>query len=234
MKIFTGSVSGIVGANGKIVFGVSLATGLAVAITYSLKTLSLQSALAASAWGTISTLWIGALLYNVATIVQNAVQDKDAAQNPFATMFATQISPGVGLYLAPTAGLIVCAAFGYVAFQEASAGKRRRRAWSLLGTQFFAVVAGLGLGGLLAQQPTASAGGKNDTAKGATVITKDANPRNPFANIFAENTEQKQSELCNWSERRPNRIGQGSGCKHSRFCGRDFTWKSSGLAWMSA
>ena len=151
---------------------------------------------AASAWGTIPTLWIGALLYNVATIVQNAVRDKDVAQNPFATMFATQISPGVGLSLAPTAGLIVCAAFSYLAFQEASAGKWRRRTWPLLGTQFFAVVAGLGLGGFLAQQPTAGAGGKNDTAKGANVITKDANPRNPFANIFGENTrEQKQSEL---------------------------------------
>jgi predicted Zn finger-like uncharacterized protein len=195
IKVFAGSISAIGTPSGKIVFGVSLATGLAVATAYTLRKLCLYSALAASAWGTISTLWLGSLLYKVATIVQDSVQDKSLQDNPFAKMLATQVGPGFGLYLAPAAGLLVTGGFSYIVLQQAAKTKSLFSLSSFIGAQIVAVVVGfvaLGRGGFYAGEPTVS-GRENNATAGVAFPGMSAGP---IPALFPQRTsEAKRSEV---------------------------------------
>ncbi len=129
---------GVIGLkeDGKIVLGVTLlAIAIWVAVLFKPSWLK-AGAIAVQAWGTVAVFWMGALVWKVGSILDSpAVKD-----NPLAMLFATQISPGAGLYLGLFGGLVVAAALGFVAVRR-SLGIRDL--WPYFATQGCSVAVGI-------------------------------------------------------------------------------------------
>ncbi len=108
-----GGVIGISG-DGKIVLGVTvLSIVLCAAAVFTRKRLVVVS-LGVGAWGTVAMFWMGGLIWKVGSILESP----DVKDNPFAAIFATQVSPGAGLYLGLIGGLVVAGALGFLAFRQ--------------------------------------------------------------------------------------------------------------------
>ncbi|MBN2578960.1 MAG: hypothetical protein JXB10_08210 [Pirellulales bacterium] len=106
----TGGLIGLSG-DGKILLGITI-LAMSVYITAVIKQKWLMPViLSVQAWGTLTVFWMGALIWKVGSIL-NSSEIKD---NPFAALFASQISPGAGLYLGLIGGIIVAGALGFVA-----------------------------------------------------------------------------------------------------------------------
>jgi hypothetical protein len=102
-----GGVPGIKG-DGKFVLALSIASIVAVAV-YTRKRFSLLI-LITQAWATISVFWMSGLIWKVASIPD----ETEIKHNPFAAMFATQISPGAGLYMGLIGGLVAAGSLGFI------------------------------------------------------------------------------------------------------------------------
>jgi len=130
-----GGVTGISG-DGKIVLGVTvLSIVLYAAAVFTRKRLVAVS-LGVGAWGTVAMFWMGGLIWKVGSILESP----DVKDNPFAAIFATQVSPGAGLYLGLIGGLIVAAALGYLGFQHL---RQRDRLWPFYAVQTGALLLGV-------------------------------------------------------------------------------------------
>lgn len=68
-------------------------------------------------WGTVVAFWMGVLIWKVGSILDSP----EFNDNPFAAIFATQISPGTGLYLGLIGGIIVATAAGFLVVRMLSA-----------------------------------------------------------------------------------------------------------------
>jgi hypothetical protein len=132
MKTFLGRSLGVFIPTGQVTFGLSAVAGAAVWYAYTQKKYWLESLLAASAWGTLATLWSGSLLVQLLRVP---------------AMFSDMVSAGFGLYIAPVAAVVAAGALGYVAFRQVSALEPQRRKWLLIGSQGAAVLVGLVFGG---------------------------------------------------------------------------------------
>lgn len=183
-KLFARTVSGISG-DGKIVFGTSVLIGIAVAVTSRITRFWSIALLVAAAWGTISVLWMGSLLYKMSTLL-----DENLTDNPFAAMFSGGVSPGIGLYLAVFGGLLVCGGFGYEAYRQFDRGKSWLDHKNLIGVQVCAVVAGLLLG-VFNVRMLIPAGEARKSRDGAV------NPiaKNALSNIGADFKESERKNL---------------------------------------
>jgi len=107
---------GVIGLNGddKIVLGVTV-VAMAAYITVMIKQKWLLSLfLGVQAWGTLAMIWMGSLIWKVGSILGSS----EMKGNPFAAMFATQISPGAGLYLGLIGGIAVAGALGFIAVRR--------------------------------------------------------------------------------------------------------------------
>ena len=130
-----GGVTGISG-DGKIVLGVSvLCIILYPAAVFSRKQL-VPVSLGVGAWGTVALFWMAGLIWKVGSIWGSP----DVQDNLFATILATQVSPGAGLYLGLIGGLIAAAATGYLAVQHL---RQRGRLWPFYAAQGGAIALGM-------------------------------------------------------------------------------------------
>lgn len=110
VKFGAGGVTGLAG-DGKILLGLTVIVGAAFAAAIVKDKWLTPALLSTQGWGTIAFLWMGALIWNFGSILESP----DMQDNPFATLFATQISPGAGLYLGLVGGIVVAAAAGFLA-----------------------------------------------------------------------------------------------------------------------
>jgi hypothetical protein len=92
--------------------------------------------LAVGAWGTVSVFWMGSLIYQIGSIFKSS----EVKDNPFVAIFATQITPGIGLYLGLIGGLITASAFAYLAVQRL---QQSGRLWSFYTVQTGALAVGV-------------------------------------------------------------------------------------------
>lgn len=130
-----GGVTGISG-DGKIVLGVTVVAIIVYAGAVFTRKRLIAVSLGVGAWGTVALFWMGGLIWKVGSVLDSpGVED-----NPFATILATQISPGAGLYLGLIGGLIAAAALGYLGFQHLS---QHGRMWPFYTVQAGAVLLGL-------------------------------------------------------------------------------------------
>ena len=130
-----GGVTGISG-DGKIVLGVTVVAIIVYATAvFTRKRLTVIS-LGVGAWGTVALFWMGGLIWKVGSILDSS----DVKDNPFAAIFATQVSPGAGLYLGLIGGLIAAAALGYLGFQYL---RERGRLWPFYAVQTGALLLGV-------------------------------------------------------------------------------------------
>jgi len=104
-----GGVTGIAG-DGKIILGVSVLAIGAYAVAVATRKWLTPILLAVQAWGTLAVFWMGGLIWKVSSIPSSA----DVQGNPFAALFATQISPGAGLHLGLIGGIAVAGALGFL------------------------------------------------------------------------------------------------------------------------
>jgi DNA-directed RNA polymerase subunit RPC12/RpoP len=109
IKFGAGGVTGIAG-DGKIILGVSVLAIAAYAVAVATRKWLTPILLAVQAWGTLAVFWMGGLIWKVSSILSSP----DVQGNPFAALFATQISPGAGLYLGLIGGIAVAGALGFL------------------------------------------------------------------------------------------------------------------------
>ena len=140
VSIFTGGMLGISG-DGKIVLAVSLICVALVAAAFYAKKHLRYALAAAAAWGTVAAFWMAGLVYRVANIVGL----DEVADNPFAAAFATQISPGAGLYIGLAASIAVAACFILAERRSVNGSSALKRHGTLGLSQAFAVVIGVAL-----------------------------------------------------------------------------------------
>jgi len=116
VKIFAGGFTGISNprSDGMIILIVTLALIFFIALNMLRKKSLSRVAIFASAWGVLVLLDMAYMTYKVSTIMSA----DDISDNPFAMIFSTQVTVGVGLYL----GLLTSAGcgglFGYIALKE--------------------------------------------------------------------------------------------------------------------
>jgi hypothetical protein len=108
-----GGVTGISG-DGKIVLGVTVVCAILFALVAFARKRLVPVSLGVGAWGIVALFWMGALIWKVGSITDSP----EIKDNPFAAIFATQVSPGAGLYLGLIGGLIVAGALGFLAFRR--------------------------------------------------------------------------------------------------------------------
>jgi hypothetical protein len=130
-----GGVTGISG-DGKIVLGVTVVSIILYAAAVFTRKRLIAVSLGVGAWGTISLFWMGGLIWKVGSIF-DSLEVKD---NPFAAIFATQVSPGAGLYLGLIGGLITATTLSYLAVQHL---RQRNRLWPFYAVQLGAVAVGV-------------------------------------------------------------------------------------------
>jgi len=140
VKIFTGGMLGISG-DGKIVLAISLISVALVAVAFHTQKHLRYALVAAAAWGTVATFWMAGLIYRVANIVRLS----ETADNPFAVAFATQISPGAGLYIGLAASIAAAACFILAECRSANGSSGLERHGLVGLSQALAVMVGLGL-----------------------------------------------------------------------------------------
>jgi len=107
-----GGVTGITG-DGKIVLGVTVVSIILFAVAAFARKSLITVSLGVGAWGTVMMFWMGGLIWKVGSILDS----QDVQDNPFAAIFATQISPGAGLYLGLVGGILVAGSLGFLAFR---------------------------------------------------------------------------------------------------------------------
>ena len=95
-----GGVTGISG-DGKIVLGVTVVCAILFALVAFARKRLLPVSLGVGAWGIVAMFWMGALIWKVGSFTDSP----EIKDNPFAAIFATQVSPGAGLYLGLIGGL---------------------------------------------------------------------------------------------------------------------------------
>lgn len=66
--------------------------------------------IAIQGWGTIAAFWMGTLLWKASTFLSTG----EINDNPFAFLVASQVGPGIGLYLGLLSGLVITGTLGYV------------------------------------------------------------------------------------------------------------------------
>lgn len=110
IKLGAGGVGGLAG-DGKIVLGVTVIVGAIFAVAMIKGKWLIPSLLSTQAWGTIAAFWMGSLIWKVGSILDSP----DMKDNPFAALFAKQVSPGAGLYLGLIGGIAIAAATGFLA-----------------------------------------------------------------------------------------------------------------------
>ena len=110
IKFGTGGVTGLTG-DGKVLLAVTMLTAAAYAVAIIKRRWLTAVLLSVQAFGTIVTFWMGGLIWRVGSILETS----NAGDNPFAVLFATQISPGAGLYLGLIGGFTVAASAGFLA-----------------------------------------------------------------------------------------------------------------------
>ncbi len=109
----TGGVIGLSG-DGKIVLGVTAVLTVAYGAAIISKRWLTPVVLGVQSWGTLAAFWMGALIWGVSTILNSP----EVNGNPFAKLFATQVTPGTGLYLGLIGGLTVAGALGFLAVRR--------------------------------------------------------------------------------------------------------------------
>ncbi|MFO7903158.1 MAG: FxLYD domain-containing protein, partial [Pirellulaceae bacterium] len=92
--------------------------------------------LGVGAWGTVAVLWMGSSISKVGSYFNSP----EIQENPFAALFASQISPGAGLYLGLIGGLATAASLGYVAVHRL---RPESRLWLVFTVQGGAITTGL-------------------------------------------------------------------------------------------
>jgi hypothetical protein len=127
---------GISGDDGKIVLAVSALAIVVLVVAVLIRRWVVIASLSASAWGVAATIWLGGIIWKIATTMDSFGLEDDS----LAALFAMQVTPGAGLYLGLIGGGIVAGATGYVA------GARLRReggVWRLIAVDFGAAIVGL-------------------------------------------------------------------------------------------
>ncbi len=110
MNFLTGGIIGLSG-DGKILLAVTVIGAIAYLSAIIKRKWVIPVILGVQAWGTLAVFWMGALLWKIGSIFDSPnLQD-----SPFAAIFATQLSPGAGLYLGLIGGIAVAGALGFVA-----------------------------------------------------------------------------------------------------------------------
>lgn len=114
-----GGVTGISG-DGKIVLGGTVVCAILFALVAFARKRLVPVSLGVGAWGIVALFWMGALIWKVGSITDSP----EIKDNPFAAIFASQVSPGAGLYLGLIGGLIVAGALGFLAFRRLQQANR--------------------------------------------------------------------------------------------------------------
>jgi len=138
IKIFAGGICGISG-DGKIVVFVSVATAVFLGVTLAVKKYLRTSVLVCSGWGIIASFWMAGFIYRIS----NTTSSTELKDNPFAALFAAQITPGTGLYLGLVASLGLVIAAVYQSLRMGTGKTFIQKNKLLLGTQASAVVLGI-------------------------------------------------------------------------------------------
>lgn len=108
IRFGAGGVTGLAG-DGKILLVVTLLTGSGYVAAILMGRWLVPSLLVLQAWGTLATIWMAALIWRCSAIANQASE----TGNAFAALFASQITPGAGLYLGLIGGATVAGALGY-------------------------------------------------------------------------------------------------------------------------
>ncbi|MFW6085768.1 MAG: hypothetical protein ACODAG_01075 [Myxococcota bacterium] len=121
--------------------------------------------LAAQAWATVATLWMGTLIWKIGS----AFDGSGVEDNPLAALFASQVSPGAGLYLGLIGGLAAAGALGFLVATHLHGRGRLRTYYIVQGSAvvagaLVAVLVGPGVGGE-AQAEEGAAGGDGASAR---------------------------------------------------------------------
>jgi len=113
INLGAGGVIGLSG-DGKIVLAATVIAGIAYLWAIIKRKWLTGTFLGIQAWGTLAVFWMGSLIWKVGSILDSA----NVKDNPFAALFATQITPGAGLYLGLIGGMAVAIGLAFVAVRH--------------------------------------------------------------------------------------------------------------------
>jgi len=172
----SGGVTGISG-DGKIVLGLAVLAIAAYVTAMSKGKWLTPTLLGVQSWGTLAIFWMGALIWKIGSILDSS----DMKDNPFAALFATQISPGAGLYLGLIGGVAIAGALGFIVVRRLlSAGSLKL----YYATQGISCVLGIVLALLVGPdrplKPRVS-----DSPSSTTSAQAGTTERNPFSGILS-------------------------------------------------
>ena len=120
IKFGAGGVWGLAG-DGKVLLALTVLAGIVFVLAITLKKGWLSPLLlAVQSWGVIATFWMGSLFWKIAAVFDSS----EIADNPFASMLATQIGPGAGLYLGLIGSMTVAGSVGFIVFRVLQSQKR--------------------------------------------------------------------------------------------------------------
>jgi len=109
----SGGVTGISG-DGKIVLGVTVLAIAAYVVAMVKGKWVTPIFLGIQTWGTLAVFWMGSLIWQFGSLFDSS----DMSNNPFTALFATQISPGAGLYFGLIGGIAIAGALGFIVVQR--------------------------------------------------------------------------------------------------------------------
>lgn len=113
VKFGAGGVTGITG-DGRILLAVTSVAG-AVFIAGIIHRRCLSPAfLLVQVWATLAVMWMAAMIWRISTVFNAS----ELTENPLAAIFATQITPGSGLYIGLIGGIMAATALGYVLVRQ--------------------------------------------------------------------------------------------------------------------
>ncbi|MFI5457627.1 MAG: hypothetical protein ACHRXM_19465 [Isosphaerales bacterium] len=166
-----GGVTGLSG-DGKIVLAVTVVAIALYIVAMTKGKWITPVILGVQTWGTLAVFWMGALIWKVGSIFDSSADIKD---NPFAAafsaLFATQISPGNGLYVGLIGGITVAGTLGFIAVRRLLVAGDLKPYYA---TQSVSIVLGILLA--LFVGPGHSSGGDESDRS-----SKYGNPKFPFA-----------------------------------------------------
>jgi hypothetical protein len=151
VKIFAGGITGISG-DGKIILILSVVLVIFTVISFFIKRFFSIMVLISGAWGTVVFIWFGSIIWRVA----NVLSEKDMLDNPFAQMFASQISPGAGLYVGLIASIGVSGSFVLYAVRHTEKGALYQQYKSIFMSQAIAIAIGFLISIYFSSMPAAN------------------------------------------------------------------------------
>jgi len=116
INVASGGVTGISG-DGKIVLGVTVVAGVLLFAGFHASKLFFPAVLVCHAWGIVTCLWMGSLVWRISSVLSQMGEVDDPLARGIGTLLATQLNPGLGLYLGLIGGLAVAVSFGYLAIR---------------------------------------------------------------------------------------------------------------------